>query len=205
MERHGIEWEHKGTHEKHLSVLDYKKQEREKELDALEDKLAEKKDEFQTVQSRIQNYDNGTQVIEELEKRIETDSEFQLLDPPALMSARSYKAKFVEPLISQFKSLISTLFARYFKALDSYHRLNITNANLYRENERLSNINDRLTDENTTLRADNRDFRLLRKVFGSQQIDTLVSQAKEQERQRKHTKQPSNQRTKRIRNNDFER
>ena len=25
MERHGIEWEHKGTHEKHLSVLDYKK------------------------------------------------------------------------------------------------------------------------------------------------------------------------------------
>lgn len=28
MERHGIEWEHKGTHEKHLSVLDYKKQER---------------------------------------------------------------------------------------------------------------------------------------------------------------------------------
>ena len=28
MERHGIEWEHKGMHEKHLSVLDYKKQER---------------------------------------------------------------------------------------------------------------------------------------------------------------------------------
>ena len=49
------------------------------------------------------------------------------------------------------------------------------------------------------------DFRLLRKVFGSQQIDALISQAKEQEQQRKHTKQPSNQRTKRIRNNDFER
>ena len=30
MERYGIEWEHLGTHEKHLSVLDYKKQEREK-------------------------------------------------------------------------------------------------------------------------------------------------------------------------------
>lgn len=43
------------------------------------------------------------------------------------------------------------------------------------------------------------------KVFGSQQIDALISQAKEQEQQRKHTKQPSNQRTKRIRNNDFER
>ena len=97
------------------------------------------------------------------------------------------------------------MFYRYYHALDSYHRLNNTNANLYRENERLSKINDRLTDENTTLRAENKDFRLLRKVFGSQQIDVLISQAKEQERQRKHTKQPSNQRIKRIRNNDFER
>ena len=26
MERHGIEWEDKGTHDKHLSVLDYKKE-----------------------------------------------------------------------------------------------------------------------------------------------------------------------------------
>lgn len=76
MERHGIEWEHKGTHEKHLSVLDYKKQERENEIAVLDNQLVEKKDEFQTVQSRIQNYDSGTQVIEELEKRIETDSEF---------------------------------------------------------------------------------------------------------------------------------
>ena len=69
----------------------------------------------------------------------------------------------------------------------------------------MSNINDRLTDENTTLRAENKDFRLLRKVFGGQQIDALIARAQEQERQRKHTKQPSNQRTKRIRNNDFER
>lgn len=205
MERYGIEWEHKGTHEKHLSVLDYKKQEREKEIAVLDNQLAEKKDEFQTVQSRIQNYDNGTQIIEELEKRIETDSEFQLLDPPALMSAKSYKQKFVDPLIKKLKDVIKEVFYCYYHALDSYHRLNNTNANLYRENERLSNINDHLTDENTTLRAENKDFKLLRKVFGSRQIDALISQAKEQERQRKHTKQSSNQRTKRIRNNDFER
>ncbi len=97
------------------------------------------------------------------------------------------------------------MFYRYYHALDSYHRLNNTNAGLYRENERLSKINDRLTDENTTLRTENKDFRLLRKVFGGQQIDFLISQAKEQEQQRKHTKQPSNQHAKRIRNNDFER
>ena len=32
MERHGIEWEDKGTHDKHLSVLDYKKEQRAKEI-----------------------------------------------------------------------------------------------------------------------------------------------------------------------------
>ena len=42
MERYGIEWKHKGSHEKHLSVLDYKKQEREKEITVLNNKLTEK-------------------------------------------------------------------------------------------------------------------------------------------------------------------
>lgn len=36
MERHDVEWEKKGTHEKHLSVLDFEKRERAKEVDALE-------------------------------------------------------------------------------------------------------------------------------------------------------------------------
>ena len=42
MESHGIEWEHKDTHEKHLSVLDYKKQERAAELEQLGAKIEEK-------------------------------------------------------------------------------------------------------------------------------------------------------------------
>ena len=39
MERYGIGWHKKGTHDKHLSVLDYKKQERAKEVAALEAEL----------------------------------------------------------------------------------------------------------------------------------------------------------------------
>ena len=42
MEQYDIQWEQKDTHEKHLSVLDYKKQEREKEIAALDTALAEK-------------------------------------------------------------------------------------------------------------------------------------------------------------------
>ena len=178
MERHGIEWEHKGTHEKHLSVLDYKKHEREKEIAVLDNQLAEKKDEFRVMADRIENFDNGEKALQKLDESIMNEPEYQLPEPTAMMSARSYKAKFVEPLIDRFKSLISTLFARYFKALDSYHRLNITNGNLYRANERLKKINDKLTEENTRLRAENKDYSLLRKVFGHKQIDDLLGQAR---------------------------
>lgn len=178
MERHEIGWEHKGTHEKHLSVLDYKKQEREKELDALEDKLAEKKDEFRVMADRIENFDNGEKSLQKLDKSIMNEPEYQLPEPTAMMSARSYKSKFIEPLIARFKSLISTLFARYFKALDSYHRLNITNGNLYRENEKLSKVNEKLSRENENLRAENRNYKLLRKVFGHKQIDDLLEKAR---------------------------
>lgn len=55
MERHGIEWEHKGTHEKHLSVLDYKKQEREKEVAQLDDEISRQEDKLELVKSRINN------------------------------------------------------------------------------------------------------------------------------------------------------
>ena len=178
MERRGIEWEHKGTHEKHLSVLDYKKQEREKEIAVLDNQLAEKKDEFRVMADRIENFDNGEKSLQKLDESIMNEPEYQLPEPPAMMSSRSYKSKFIEPLIARFKSLISTLFARYFKAIDSYNRLNITNANLYRANEKLEKVNDKLSQENENLRAENRDYKLLRKVFGHKQIDDLLEKAR---------------------------
>lgn len=161
------------------------------------EQLAEKKDEFVSVQNRIQNYDNGTKVITELEQRIENDSEYQLPDPPALMSAKSYKMKFVEPLIKKLKAVIKEVFFRYYKARDDYNRLNVTNGTLYRDNEKLTKINAKLTGENENLRAENRDYKLFRKVFGSKQIDNLLEQARE--------KQQSNQREKRFRNTKYER
>ena len=197
MERYGIEWEYKCTHEKHLSVLDYKKQEREKEVELLDDKLAEKKDEFEAYRNRIQNYDNGTQVIEELERKLDTDAEYQLAEPPSLMSAKSYKLKFVEPLIKKFKEVINEVFYRYYQALDSYHRLNVANGNLYRENEKLTKINDKLTHENENLRAQNKEYKLLRKVFGNKQIDDLLERAKSEKQ--------SKQRGSRFRNDKNER
>lgn len=178
MKEHGIEWEQKGTHEKHLSVLDFKKQERTAELEKLESEIAEKKDEFEMYQDRIDNFTQGYYVIDDLAKKLDTEPDYQLQEPTKLMSAKSYKTKFVEPLIKKLREVIEAVFALYYQALDSYHRLNMTNKNLYRENQYLSKDNEKLHGENAKLKEQNKDYRLLRKVFGDKHIDILLEQAR---------------------------
>lgn len=50
MLEHGIEWEKKGTHEKHLSVLDFEKKEREKEVAELEQSISDGKERLSDIQ-----------------------------------------------------------------------------------------------------------------------------------------------------------
>lgn len=50
MERHGIEWEQKGTHEKHLSVLDFEKKERAKEVQQIDDEIHSLQDDLKQSQ-----------------------------------------------------------------------------------------------------------------------------------------------------------
>ncbi len=52
MGRYGIQWKHLRTHNKHLSVLNYKKQEREKEVAKLEQALSVEKAELSEIVSR---------------------------------------------------------------------------------------------------------------------------------------------------------
>ena len=49
MLQHDIEWEKKGTHEKHLSVLDFEKQERQKEVAELEKTISGSKEELSDI------------------------------------------------------------------------------------------------------------------------------------------------------------
>lgn len=174
MERYGIEWEKKGTHEKHLSVLDYKKQEQAEEIEQLENKIIDKQTEFETLSKRIQNFDKGTDSLSQMQNALENAPEYQLPEPQGFMTAKSYKGKVVELLIKRLKSLIKTLMVWCFQAIDDYQRLNQTNASLYHSNERLKSQNKQLTSDNNRLSEEIKDYKLLRKVFGSKQIDSLL-------------------------------
>lgn len=154
MERYGVEWEHKGTHEKHLSVLDYKKQKRTREVEELGSKIEEKQAEFEAISERIKNYDEGVKELSDLESRLEKAPEYTLPEPQSLMSAKTYKHKIVAPFVRKLKALLKTVLARCFEGWDHYHRLNTTNKKLYRENERLTKTNEKLSADNEVLRAE---------------------------------------------------
>ena len=178
MERHGIQWEQKGTHEQHLSVLDYKKQEREIEVEQLDSKIEQKKTEYNVLSKRIENYDEGLEELTVLEKELISGEKYMLPEPQGFMTVKTYRTKIAEPLVEKLKSMLKTVLVRAFEGWDNYYRLNMKNGSLYQKNQELNRANKELTEENAMLRAENKDYRLLRKVFGRRQIDDLVEQAK---------------------------
>ena len=179
MERHGIEWEHKGTHEKHLSVLDYKKQEREKEVTKLGNEISKQKDELELVNARIGNLIDCEKSLENVKENFEDDPQYQLPEPPALMSAKTYKTKIAQPIINALKELLQGVVIKYFKMKSTLEEWRQANQSLYQDNIRLSERAKNLENINASQKTELQDYKLLRKVFGHKQIDTMLEQAKE--------------------------
>ena len=75
MERHGIQWEKKGTHEKHLSVLEFEKRERAREVAALESQKTELQERVDDLQ---ENYIQQSEQVEQVEKTLQALRDQQL-------------------------------------------------------------------------------------------------------------------------------
>ena len=89
MERHGIEWEDKGTHDKHLSVLDYKKEQRTKEIAALETVKAEKESQVESQERRLKELAPAVKNMERLAADFSADPEEILPEAGTLESGKS--------------------------------------------------------------------------------------------------------------------
>lgn len=179
MERNGIEWEQKGTHEKHLSVLDFKKQKRAAEVKKLEDKIKVKKDEFKMLSTRVKNYDKGIKDLQRLEFNLDDSPKFQLTEPNKFMTAKGYKNKIADPFVEKLKGFMKGIIKRGLEGWDAYYESNFTNARLVENIKKLERTNARLSEQNKYLRAENKDYSMLRKVLGQRQIDELVERVKE--------------------------
>ena len=199
MERHGIEWEKLGTHEKHLSVLNYEKQEREKEVARLDVQIEKQFTDLQQLDAKQKSLQAGIGQTEKsleiaqkklsrLQKqeslvhlnvdRYDTEAKWQITEPGALMSARSYKSKIVEPFISKLKDVIRSIVAQYLRLKGKTDDLENQLTSAY---DRLSILNssfDRMAKETQTLRRTLVDYKRIRQALGEQQTDRLLEQAK---------------------------
>ena len=140
MARHDIEWEQKGTHEEHLSVLDYKKQERSKEVSALENQI-------DTLQE--QTAVAATALSEKQE---------QLDDiAPILKNTEKFVRKYDDPerLLPEAGMLESGKAFREKKALPILGRLLKYARSLFRENTELKAKVQKLEKENTAFKSAN--------------------------------------------------
>ena len=106
MLEHGIEWEQKGTHEKHLSLLDFEKQERAKEVSALEKQKAELEEHNAIMQEVNAKY---LDKLENFEKDIfsaqESQEEANKQAEQAKKKAAQYEKKLTEiaPMIKEME------------------------------------------------------------------------------------------------------
>ena len=105
MERYGIEWEQKGTHEKHLSVLDFQKQERAKEVADLEERKAELLEEnsaFEAINGAL--CDQLAQINEELDSSEEELSQSRQEADKAKKQADKYQKR-IDELAPEVKNM----------------------------------------------------------------------------------------------------
>ena len=171
MERNEIEWEHLDTHEKHLSVLDYEKKIRSQEIDGLESKI-------EILDKQMTNLLKCEDTFKKVSQDFETDEQFQLPEPQPLMSAKSYKTKIVEPFVNKLKSTLKTVVVANFKLKNKLTECQKENTKLYFSNVELREQNDRLLTDNFKQMKSLKDYKLLRKILGTEQVNNLLVQVR---------------------------
>ena len=190
MERHGIEWEDKGTHDKHLSVLDYKKEQRAKEIAALETVKAEKESQVESQERRLKELAPAVKDMERLAADFSADPEEILPEAGTLESAKSYREKKAKPLLAKIVKVLRSLFRTYIDLKGKFDRLQGDYDRVREGNARLS---DRLMEvkmENKKLRQISADYTRVKRVFGPEQVEAAVEADKQREQAEKGRKRP---------------
>lgn len=175
-ERHDIEWEHLDTHEEHLSVLDYKKKERAVEVKELEERLDADHEEACKLEAKLAQLRETDAKVNGLRANLENDPDYQLPEPPPLMSAKTYMTKHVKPLFDRLKKLLLTMVVRYMELKRDYEQLVRRYNRAVSDKEQFSDRIYDLAQENRQLKKENGDYRMLRKFFGDAEIDTMLIQ-----------------------------
>jgi DNA repair exonuclease SbcCD ATPase subunit len=244
-ERYGVRWKQLGTHNKHLSVLDFEKQERAKEVAKLEKAVSNNKAElshiiYQQVLAEnemekikqeneavrqettelsatndllreqadglIENREklmSDNKALEQRQKKLQQDIEkmadskvtlernihaydedakWQLPEPTALMSAKTYREKNAMPLVERLKEIVKSLTIKCVNLMEQIKQLK---AKVTKQAEDIDFYKSKVHQQYVKLeqlqeKAD--DFERMKQYVGVDKIDIIVTNARELER-----------------------
>ncbi len=168
MARHDIEWEQKGTHEEHLSVLDYKKQERSKEVSALENQIDTLQEQTAvaatTLSERQEQLNDMAPILKNTEKFVRKYDDPERLLPEAgmLESGKAFREKKALPILGKLLKYARSLFRENTELKAKVQKLE-------KENTAFKSANWNQTHEMVRLKMENRE---LKKDKGK--LDALV-------------------------------
>ena len=244
-ERYGVRWKQLGTHNKHLSVLEFEKQERGKEVEKLEKEVSSNKEElshiiYQQVLAEnemekiklkneavrqettelsaandllreqtdglIENREklmSDNKALEQQQKKLQQDIEkmadskvilernihaydeeakWQLPEPAALMSAKTYREKNAMPLVERLKEIVKSLTIKCVNLMEQIKQLK---AKVTKQAEDIDFYKSKVHQQYVKLeqlqeKAD--DFERVKQYVGVDKIDIIVTNARELER-----------------------
>ena len=168
MARHDIEWEQKGTHEEHLSVLDYKKQERSKEVAALETQIGALQEQTATAETMLsekqEQLDDIAPILKNTEKFVRKYDDPERLLPEAgmLESGKAFREKKALPILGKLLKYARSLFRENTELKTKVQKLE-------KENTAFKSANWNHANEIVKLKMENRE---LKKDKGK--LDALV-------------------------------
>ena len=158
MARHDIEWEQKGTHEEHLSVLDYKKQERSKEVAALETQIDALQEQTATAETMLsekqEQLDDIAPILKNTEKFVRKYDDPERLLPEAgmLESGKAFREKKALPILGKLLKYARSLFRENTE-------LKVRVQKLEKENTAFKSANWNHTHEMVRLQMENQELK----------------------------------------------
>lgn len=169
MARQDIEWEQKGTHEEHLSVLDYKKQERSKEVAALETQIGALQKQTATAETMLsekqEQLDDIAPILKNTEKFVQKYDDPERLLPEAgmLESGKAFREKKALPILGKLLKYARSLFRENTE-------LKVRVQRLEKENTAFKSANWNHTHEMVRLKMENQELHKAK-----DKLDALVS------------------------------
>ena len=110
--------------------------------------------------------------------------EWELPEPPPLMSAKTYRTKIAQPLIAKLKDVIRKLIVNVVEISKMWKQA-------LNEKSRFAGRCRDLERENDSLRKDAKKFGIVRDKLGEDEVQSILQKAEEERLAKEIMKQPS--------------